>query len=305
MKKIGILGGLAWPSTSEYYAGICRLCEQRHHAAKLAGVAAMPEMAIESLDVVKAASLFGRDGDEASWAAFDTYHREGLQRLERSGADFAVIACNTAHHRFAQITRGIGIPVLNILEVAARACAWIGTSRMLVFGTALSMRSSVFRELFEQHGIRTSGPRGDRDRRTILAIIAALQGGRIEGASRRINEIAMRARTNRLPQPTVYLGCTELALAFPDQRDAGVFESSGIRYVNSAALHIRAAFEYATSASPVAGLQLPTLVPLRLATSASRAYARTAGERKATAMPLENNSGITPTEAPPLHHPAA
>jgi aspartate/glutamate racemase len=69
-------------------------------------------MSIESLDVNKAISYFGTDEDETSWSQFDGYHRAALERLEASGADFALMASNTPHHRFASIVRGIRIPVL-------------------------------------------------------------------------------------------------------------------------------------------------------------------------------------------------
>ena len=65
-----------------------------HEDAKIAAAVkkALPEIAIESLNVATAVSLLGDDSDEASWSAFDSYHRAALRRLERSGAEFAVIA---------------------------------------------------------------------------------------------------------------------------------------------------------------------------------------------------------------------
>jgi aspartate racemase len=248
MKKIGILGGLAWPSTVEYYAGICRLAEARHTAAGLPGAAAMPEMSIESLDVVRAASLLGDDDDEASWAAFDEYHRAGLRRLERSGADLALIACNTAHLRFAQITRDIGIPVTNVLEVAASACARRGISRMLILGTMPTMHSHILREVFARHGIEANPPHGHRRQRAITATIEALQHGRTDGVSRRIRAIVGGRNAGPWQAPAaVYLGCTELSLAFPAYRTAEFFEVGGIRHVNSTVLHLRATFAHATA----------------------------------------------------------
>ena len=61
MKKIGIVGGLAWPSTVEYYAGLCRRTEQWHMERGLPPQA--PEMAIESVNLAKAFSYIGTDGD--------------------------------------------------------------------------------------------------------------------------------------------------------------------------------------------------------------------------------------------------
>lgn len=249
MKKIGILGGLAWPSTVEYYAGLCRLAEAHRTTRGRSGTFEMPEIAIESLDITTAVTLIGDDGDEASWAAFDTYHRAGLQRLERSSAAFAVIACNTAHHRFAQITRGIGIPVLNIVEIAAMACTRMRLHRLLILGTAAVMQSAVFRATLDQYGVKATAPHDENDRRTIIATIAALQRGRIAGEAERIHAVAARNRPQQTEGMAVYLGCTELPSAFPAHRQQVMFEAGGIRYVNSAALHIRAAFEYAIEGS--------------------------------------------------------
>lgn len=244
MKKIGILGGLGWPSTVAYYAAICRLAEQASRGSD--GLPPMPEMAIESLDLAKAEFLLGSDDDEASWAAFDAYHRAGLSRLAQSGADFAVIACNTAHHRLTQITQDIGLPVIGIAEVAAVACAGLGVARVLLLGTATVMRSARFRAVFSNHGIDAVPPRDARSQRTLADTIGALQLGRVPGAAERIRAIVAAARATQLHEAcAVYLGCTELPLAFPAHADECVFEIDGTSYLNSAALHVAAAVDCA------------------------------------------------------------
>lgn len=244
MKKIGILGGIGWPSTVEYYAGLCGLAESRN---RVQGRAQMPEMAIESLDLAKAEMLVGTDGDEGSWLAFDAYHRAALQRLERSGADFAVIACNTAHHRLTQIERDLAIPVLGIADIAADACAERGVREVLILGTRTVMASNVFRETFRQRGIDARAPAEERHRQMVLASIDALARGHDDGASGRIREVIAEAGLHQAdPAAAVYLGCTELPLAFPAHKHEGMFELDGVRCINSTALHIRAAFEYAT-----------------------------------------------------------
>ncbi|HET7162284.1 MAG TPA: aspartate/glutamate racemase family protein [Rhodanobacteraceae bacterium] len=246
MKKTGILGGIAWPSTAEYYAGFCRLAERRHADAGRTGPAEMPEMSIESLDLARAAALLGNDDDELSWRAFDDYHRAGLQRLERAGAAFAVIACNTAHHRLKQITRDVDIPVISILDVAADACLRLGVGRLLILGTETVMTSNLFRNTFRQRGIDAFGPSYPHHVRSILSTIEALEHCRIDGAADRIREVVAGMPENGNPGSTaVYLGCTELPLAFEANRTEEVFERDGVRYINSTALHIRAAFDCA------------------------------------------------------------
>ncbi|HEX3685416.1 MAG TPA: hypothetical protein VHU83_22975 [Bryobacteraceae bacterium] len=95
MKKIGIVGGVAWPSTVDYYTAICQRSEQRHLVNHLQGAPSTPEMTIECLNLSKAVSYLGIDGDEESWSQFDDYHRAALRRLEASGAEFALMASNT------------------------------------------------------------------------------------------------------------------------------------------------------------------------------------------------------------------
>jgi aspartate racemase len=242
-KKIGILGGIGWPSTVEYYAGLCRLAESRN---RVQDRAQMPEMAIESLDLAKMEALVGSDADEDSWLAFDAYHRAALQRLERGGADFVVIACNTAHHRLTQIERGLAIPVLGIVDVAADACVGRGIRGVLILGTRTVMASSVFREAFRQRGIDARAPAEERHWRMVLASIDALSRGLDDGASGRIRQVIVESALHQAdPSYAVYLGCTELPLAFPEHKHESMFEIDGIHCVNSTALHIRAAFEFA------------------------------------------------------------
>lgn len=250
MKKIGILGGLGWMSTAEYYSGICRLVEERHREAGLSGVVSMPEIAVESLDLASARACFGYDEHEPSWSEFDRYHRDGLLRLQTAGADFAVIASNTPHLRLPQITRGVKLPVLSIVEATAAACADFGITRIMVLGTAAIMRSRTFRDAFARRGIHAESPDSERSRRIVTATIRGLELGHLDGAAKRIHAVATGPGTRHLSESAaVYLGCTELSLAFPIYKSAGMFEHAGVHYLNSTALHIRAAFERANEAS--------------------------------------------------------
>ena len=246
MKKIGIVGGVAWRSTVDYYSEICRRSEQWHLAGNLQGVASMPEMSIESLDLNKAVSYIGRDDDEESWSQFDDYHRAALKRLEASGADFALMASNTPHHRFAAIVRGTGIPVISIFDVVAKESARIGASEVLILGTALTMRSARFRADFAKYGVEAAGPRDDEARAMTVGLITELQFGELEGAAEQLGRIARLSFGRQFgAQPAVCLACTELALAFQEQRMLASFEYDGILYLNTTAIHIDAAFNFA------------------------------------------------------------
>jgi len=225
MKKIGIVGGVGWRSTVEYYSEICHRSEQLQVARDPKAVAAMPEIIIESLDLSRAVAYLGTEDDDTSWQQFDEYHRAALQRLEAGGADFALIATNTAHHRFDAIVHGIKIPVLSILDVAAKQCARIGTTELLILGTAVTMESATIREGFERHGIRAAGPQDGSVRRATISLISELQLGQVDGAAERVARLAESSLVSQFnSHPTVCLACTELPLAFPEQKMVAVFE---------------------------------------------------------------------------------
>ena len=245
MKKIGIVGGVAWISTVDYYTEICRRSEEWHAANSLPGPPSTPEMVIESLDHNKAVAYLGVEGDEESWRLFDEYHRAALQRLELSGADFALIASNTPHHRFETIVRGVTIPVLDIFEVVAKDSAQIGAIEVLILGTAVTMSSSRFRAVFSKHSIRAASPEDEAMRRATTELIQDLQLGKLEGAAERLTAIAEECYRQFNRQPLVCLACTELPCAFPEQKMFPFFGVDNTVYINAAVLHANAAFDFA------------------------------------------------------------
>jgi aspartate racemase len=246
MKKIGIVGGVAWLSTVDYYSDLCRRTEQWHLARTLQGAPSTPEMSIESLNLNKAVSYLGTDDDEQSWSQFDDYHRAALERLEVSGADFALMASNTPHHRFAAIVRGIGIPVISIFEVVAKESARIGASEVLILGTSLTMRSPGFRQEFAKYGVEAAGPHDETARAMTVELITELQLGKLDGAAERLGRIAKISFERQFKaQPVVCLACTELPLAFQEKKLLATFEYDGVLYINTTAAHINAAFDFA------------------------------------------------------------
>jgi aspartate racemase len=247
-RKIGILGGTGWPSTVHYYSELCRRSETLDHAADALRSPTTPEMCIESLDLRRAVSLIGTDGDESSWRGFDDYHRTGLRRLEGSGADFAVMASNTPHHRYAAIVEGVGIPVLNMFEALAGYCALEGHREILILGTALTMRSQVLRDAFTAQGIAASAPDTSHDRELVLDLIARLQRGDGHGVAQYIGDLVRQICVRQfVDRPLVCLACTELPLAFPASQGCASFDFEGTQYISSSVVHIEAALATAFS----------------------------------------------------------
>ena len=104
------------------------------------------------------------------------------------------------------------------------------------------MRSLIFREEFARHGIEAIGPHDESARALTEGLIADLQVGQLEGAAKRLGRIAKTAFQPQFTAlPAVCLACTELPLAFPEEKMFATFECNGILYINTSAVHLNAA----------------------------------------------------------------
>jgi aspartate racemase len=251
MKKIGIVGGVAWLSTIEYYKAICDFSERHHQGQVFNGAPPMPEMAIESVNMNYSFGVRGVAGDDASWSRFDAYFNAALKRLEASGCEFAIIASNTPHNRYHAITRGINIPVLSIFEVVAEECKRQRIEKILILGTAPTMSSMAFPNVLQAHRIEGGAPKSDEDKSLTVDVISQLQAGKPEGMAAKIHSIVSRAfPAEYAGRKVACLACTELPLAFPQFADAPTFEADGVLYVNTTIIHAKAAFDFAISSGP-------------------------------------------------------
>ncbi|MEO1018553.1 MAG: aspartate/glutamate racemase family protein [Pseudomonadota bacterium] len=154
MKKIGIVGGVAWPSTLEYYRLICLGANEHFKRLGASPPYPTPLMTIESLVMNETRKLRGTPGgDDAEWTAFDAVFRGALLRLEQAGCEFGIIANNTSHTRLRTIRQGVTLPIISILEETAKATNASGAAKALVLGTSVTMRSNDYADLLRAHGV--------------------------------------------------------------------------------------------------------------------------------------------------------
>ena len=251
MKKLGIVGGVAWPSTIDYYRAICRLSVEHHKARAVSGPPPVPEMSIESLNINKSFGLRGGAmDDDASWARYDEYFRAALQRLQASGAELAIIASNTPHNRLAAITEGVEIPVLSIFEAVARECAQLGVTEMLILGTAPTMDAPNFADVLARFGVKAHAPTAPDERAKVVALISELYADRHDNAASRLRSVVEASFPPSASLRTVCLACTELPLAFPALESESSLVIDDVRYVNSAMIHAKAVFAALLDTNP-------------------------------------------------------
>ena len=112
MKKIGVIGGLSWVSSAEYYRRLNEITQER-----LGGVHSA-SLILESVDRQAYVDAVIRDRDEASACA---QILRAAQSIETAGASFIVMRCNDIHRFVPEIEPEIGIPFLHIAEATSRA----------------------------------------------------------------------------------------------------------------------------------------------------------------------------------------
>ena len=199
---IGLIGGMSWKSSAEYYRLINEGIRDR-----LGGVHSA-RCLIWSFDFAEIETL-QHDGkwDEAGALLIDA-----AQRLERGGADFLLICTNTMHRLAGPMAAAVGIPLLHIADPTAARIQAQGMRRVGLLGTAFTMEQDFYKGRLQQNfGLDVLVPDA-ADRATVHRIIyEELVQGRVLPASR----AAFREIIARLVDKgaeAIILGCTEIML---------------------------------------------------------------------------------------------
>ncbi|KNY04704.1 aspartate/glutamate racemase family protein [Microbacterium sp. GCS4] len=201
MKTIGVLGGMSWESSLEWYRLANERVQERlggYHSARIV---------LDSVDFAEIEAMQMR-GD---WAAAGDLLAARARALEAAGAEILVLCTNTMHLVAEQIQDAVDIPFLHIGDVAAEAVAAAGVTRVGLLGTAFTMEQPFYRERLSAHGLSVVVPDAD-DRALVHAVIYdELVHGEIREESRqRYAEVIERLVAQGAEG--IILGCTEIEL---------------------------------------------------------------------------------------------
>ncbi|UCQ52945.1 aspartate/glutamate racemase family protein [Edwardsiella tarda] len=230
MKTIGLLGGMSWESSAEYY----RIINQgvREHL----GPTASASVVLWSFNFAEIEAL-QHQGD---WSTLSERMVDAAQRLQGAGADVLLLCTNTMHRMAPALESALSIPLIHIADPTAAAIKAAGLRKVGLLGTAFTMEQDFYKgRLRERHGLEVIVPEAD-DRATVHHIIYdELVAGQITPSSR----AAYRQVIARLVQAgaeAVILGCTEIMLLVQP-------EDSAVPLFDTTALHAAAAVEAALS----------------------------------------------------------
>jgi aspartate racemase len=216
---IGLIGGMSWESSAEYY----RLINQGVRDAL--GPTHSARILLWSFDFAEIEAL-QHAGD---WPALTALMVDAAQKLEAAGARHLLICTNTMHRCAEAVEAATTIPLLHIADPTGTAIRAAGLHRVGLLGTRFTMEQAFYRDrLAERHGIDVLVPEAE-DRDTVHRVIyEELVAGRIEPASREAYRGVMQRLAARGAQAIV-LGCTEIMLLVgPDDSPVPLFDTTAL-----------------------------------------------------------------------------
>jgi aspartate racemase len=227
MKTIGMIGGLSWESSLEYYRIVNEEIKER-----LGGLHSC-QCLMYSVDFAAVAAL----QHQGEWGKLGALMADAARRVERGGAELLIICSNTMHKLADDIAGQTGIPLLHIADAAAAEIKAQGLGKVGLLGTRFTMEGDFYRtRIREKHGIDVIIPDA-ADRETVHAVIyEELVLGVINPASRRrFQEII--GRLAAAGAQGVILGCTEIPLLVGQQDSAlPLFDTTRIHARQAVAL---------------------------------------------------------------------
>ncbi|PEY23187.1 aspartate racemase [Bacillus anthracis] len=224
MKTIGLIGGMSWESTAEYYRIINEEIKSRLgglHSAKCL---------INSVDFEEIEG-FQSSGD---WDSAGEILGNAAYSLQSAGADFIIICTNTMHKVVEKIKENIHIPVLHIADATAKEMKRKGIQTVGLLGTKYTMELDFYKSRIEENHIKVTVPsKTDRDKINEV-IYTELCLGKIVSQSREYYKRVIEELVQEGGAQGIILGCTEIGLLVK-QEDVSIpiFDTTHIHAVEA------------------------------------------------------------------------
>jgi aspartate racemase len=202
MRRIGVIGGMSWYSTAEYYRVINERVQERlggHHSA---------DLLVHSLDFAEIRQC-QIDGD---WERAGKIMATSAAGLVGAGAQLVVLATNLMHKAAGAIEDAIEVPFLHIADAVGAEAARLGARQLGLLGTSPVLEEQFYAERLARHGVETVVPDAPTRTRLDAIIFGELTVGDVRPQSRSELREALRTLADAGAE-AVALACTELELA--------------------------------------------------------------------------------------------
>lgn len=215
MKTVGIIGGLGPETTAEFYLDLVFSCFKKNKTAR-------PSIIISSVPLpfkIEKDLITKNKGSER----YIPFLIEEAKRLERAGAHFIVIPCNSVHIFIQEIRKSVRIPVLSIVEETVKFLKKNRLKKVGIISTSATIKNKLYENAFKQEGILFEAPdelqqekmgkiihnlvmgqQNNKDREELIKIIDDLSGKKVD---------------------CVALACTDLQLLIPKHPKLKIFDT--------------------------------------------------------------------------------
>jgi aspartate racemase len=228
MKTIGLIGGMSWESSAQYY----RILNEE--VARHLGGLHSARTLMYSVDFAEIESLQTQD----RWDELAGRMIEAARRLEHGGADCVLICANTMHRMADAVQEQIAIPLLHIADATGARIAGCGLKTVGLLGTRYTIEHAFYRERLETHfGLRVLIPEADERQFVHDVIFGELVLGEVCSSSREAYKRVIEHLVARGAEGII-LGCTEFMLLI-SQAD------SSVPIFDTTTIHAHAAVDFA------------------------------------------------------------
>jgi aspartate racemase len=147
-KVIGIIGGIAPPSTIDYYQRIIEGFQKKDYTQHY------PSLLINSIDMTRMLDLVAKK----EYSTLVDFLSNEIEKLKNGGADFAAVASNTPHIVFEQLRNKSTLPLISIVESTQANVKKLGYKKVGLFGTKSTMQGGFYQMGFSKEGIEIITP---------------------------------------------------------------------------------------------------------------------------------------------------
>lgn len=228
MKTIGLIGGLSWESSAEYYRIINEVTRE-----KLGGLhSAKSLMYTFDFQEIEALQHSGK------WEDATQLMLEAAKNLEKGNANFLLICSNTMHKMAEDIEKTVKIPLLHIADGTAEEIVAKRITKVGLLGTMFTMEQEFYKgRLKKKYGLEVLVPDAEDRKITHDVIYNELCLGKINQTSKKEYIRIMKNLINKGAEGII-LGCTEITLLVNQQ-------DSSVPLFDTTAIHATKAVEYA------------------------------------------------------------
>ena len=228
MKTIGLLGGMSWESSANYYKII------NQEVKKILGGLHSAKIILNSVDFQQIEHL----QHLGKWDEMASILSDEAKNIENAKADFLMICTNTMHKVAPQIEKNINIPILHIADATAQVLVNDGIKNVALLGTAFTMEQGFYKDrLRDKYGLNVLVPQADDIQIIHNIIYQELCLGVIKEESKK-QYLNIMDKLVKDKAEAVILGCTEIGMLISEK-------DTEIKLYDTTTIHAKKAVEYA------------------------------------------------------------